>query len=283
MSPTSPRDAFARRPSTSCATRPQGAAGGPARGAAGTPVASVRNFIAVGLDYEDHAKETGCRSRRSRSSSQAAELHRGPNDYEMVPKGSLKLDYRSRRPSCWAGAALRGGEGRALLHRGYTICNDVSEPASRPSAAGNGWRAVRRDLRAAGAVARHDPRDPRRAGPAMSLDVNGQGRETGSTRTMIFSSRTSSHLSQFMVLEAGDVVTTGTPPGVALDMKPPVWLKPGHAMTLRIEGLASRPRRSCRSRSRSAPVIPAGAMASGTRASARAGTLGGSTRPMRSG
>jgi 2-keto-4-pentenoate hydratase/2-oxohepta-3-ene-1,7-dioic acid hydratase in catechol pathway len=76
---------------------------------------------------------------------------------------------------------------------------------------------------------------------AMALDVNGQRRQTGNTRTMIFAiPHLLSYISQFMVLEPGDVVTTGTPPGVALGMKPPVWLKPGDVMTLTIEGLGTQ-------------------------------------------
>ena len=122
---------------------------------------------------------------------------------------------------------------------GYTICNDVSERAFQIERGGQWmkgkcaetfgplgpWLVTRDEIADVGNL-------------AMALDVNGERRQTGNTSTMIFSiPHIVSYISQFLVLEPGDVVTTGTPPGVALGMKPPGWLKPGDVMTLAIEGL----------------------------------------------
>jgi 2-keto-4-pentenoate hydratase/2-oxohepta-3-ene-1,7-dioic acid hydratase in catechol pathway len=131
----------------------------------------------------------------------------------------------------------------ALSHiAGYTICNDVSERHFQAERGGQWMKGKCAET--------FGPLGPWLVTPdeiadvqnlAMSLDVNGERRQTGSTKTMIFSiAHQLSYISQFMVLEPGDVVTTGTPPGVALGMKPPVWLKAGDTMTLRIEGLGEQ-------------------------------------------
>jgi 2-keto-4-pentenoate hydratase/2-oxohepta-3-ene-1,7-dioic acid hydratase in catechol pathway len=207
----------------------------------GAPVGSVRNFIAVGLNYADHAKEAGMEiPKEPILFNKLPNCIVGPNDDVMVPKGSLKLDYEVEIAFVIGKRARYVEEKEALSYiAGYTICNDVSERHFQAERGGQWmkgkcaetfgplgpWLVTRDEIADAHAL-------------AMSLDVNGQRRQSGSTRTMIFSiPHQLSYISQFMVLEPGDVVTTGTPPGVALGMKPPVWLKPGDVMTLSIEGL----------------------------------------------
>jgi 2-keto-4-pentenoate hydratase/2-oxohepta-3-ene-1,7-dioic acid hydratase in catechol pathway len=207
----------------------------------GAPVGSVRNFIAVGLNYADHAREAGMEiPKEPILFNKLPNCIVGPNDDVMVPKGSLKLDYEVEIAFVIGKRARYVEEKDALAYiAGYTICNDVSERHFQAERGGQWmkgkcaetfgplgpWLVTRDEIADAHSL-------------AMSLDVNGQRRQTGSTKTMIFSiPHQLSYISQFMVLEPGDVVTTGTPPGVALGMKPPVWLKPGDVMTLSIEGL----------------------------------------------
>ena len=207
----------------------------------GPPVAKVANFIAVGLNYVDHAKETGSPiPTEPILFNKLANCIVGPNDDVMVPKGSLKLDYEVEIAFVVGKRARYVEEKDALSHiAGYCICNDVSERHFQTERGGQWmkgkcaetfgplgpWLVTRDEIADVGNL-------------AMTLDVNGERRQTGNTRTMIFGIPFLLHyISQFMVLEPGDVVTTGTPPGVALGMKPPVWLKAGDVMTLAIEGL----------------------------------------------
>jgi 2-keto-4-pentenoate hydratase/2-oxohepta-3-ene-1,7-dioic acid hydratase in catechol pathway len=210
----------------------------------GAPVGNVRNFIAVGLNYEDHAKETGSPiPKEPILFNKLPNCIVGPADDVMVPKGSTKLDYEVEIAFVIGKRTRYVAEKDALAHiAGYSICNDVSERNFQAERGGQWmkgkcaetfgplgpWLVTRDEIADVGNL-------------AMTLDVNGQRRQTGSTKTMIFGiPHLLSYISQFMVLEPGDVVTTGTPPGVALGMKPPVWLKPGDVMTLTIEGLGTQ-------------------------------------------
>jgi 2-keto-4-pentenoate hydratase/2-oxohepta-3-ene-1,7-dioic acid hydratase in catechol pathway len=205
------------------------------------PVGDVRNFIAVGLNYEDHAKETGSPiPKEPILFNKLPNCIVGPNDDVMIPKGSIKLDYEVEIAFVIGKRARYVEEKNALAHiAGYCICNDVSERHFQAERGGQWmkgkcaetfgplgpWLVTRDEIADVGNL-------------AMALDVNGERRQTGNTKTMIFGIPHLLHyISQFMVLEPGDVVTTGTPPGVALGMKPPVWLKAGDTMTLSIEGL----------------------------------------------
>ena len=210
----------------------------------GPPVANVRNFIAVGLNYEDHAKETGSPiPKEPILFNKLPNCIVGPNDEVMVPKGSIKLDYEIEIAFVLGKRARYVEEKDALsCIAGYTICNDVSERHFQAERGGQWMKGKCAETfgpLGPWLVTRDEIADVQSL--AMSLDVNGGRRQTGSTRTMIFTiAHQLSYISQFMVLEAGDVVTTGTPPGVALGMKPPVWLKPGDVMTLKIEGLGEQ-------------------------------------------
>jgi 2,4-didehydro-3-deoxy-L-rhamnonate hydrolase len=210
----------------------------------GAPVGSVRNFIAVGLNYVDHARETGAEiPKEPILFNKLGNCIVGPNDDVMIPKGSLKMDYEVEIAFVVGKRARYVEEKDALAHiAGYAICNDVSERHFQAERGGQWMKGKCAET--------FGPLGPWLVTPdeiddvqnlSMSLDVNGERRQTGSTRTMIFSIQHLMHyISQFMVLEPGDVVTTGTPPGVALGMKPPVWLKAGDLMTLAIQGLGEQ-------------------------------------------
>lgn len=208
------------------------------------PVGNVRNFIAVGLNYADHAKETGADiPKEPILFNKLPNCIVGPNDDVMIPKGSLKLDYEVEIAFVIGKRARYVAEKDALSYiAGYAICNDVSERHFQAERGGQWMKGKCAETfgpLGPWLVTRDEIEDVQDL--AMSLDVNGQRRQTGSTRTMIFGIQHLMHyISQFMVLEPGDVVTTGTPPGVALGMKPPVWLKAGDVMRLTIQGLGEQ-------------------------------------------
>jgi 2-keto-4-pentenoate hydratase/2-oxohepta-3-ene-1,7-dioic acid hydratase in catechol pathway len=210
----------------------------------GPPVGQVRNFIAVGLNYADHAKETGAPiPKEPILFNKLPNCIVGPNDDVMIPKGSIKLDYEVEIAFVIGKRARYVEEKDALSHvAGYTICNDVSERHFQSERGGQWMKGKCAETfgpLGPWLVTREEIEDVQNL--AMTLDVNGQRRQNGSTRTMIFGIQHLLHyISQFMVLERGDVVTTGTPPGVALGMKPPVWLKAGDVMTLAIQGLGEQ-------------------------------------------
>jgi 2-keto-4-pentenoate hydratase/2-oxohepta-3-ene-1,7-dioic acid hydratase in catechol pathway len=210
----------------------------------GAPVGAVRNFLAIGLNYADHAKEAGMPiPGEPIIFAKMPNCMVGPNDDVMVPKGSTKLDYEVEIAFVIGTRARHVEERNALSHiAGYAICNDVSERVFQLERGGQWMKG--KCCETFGPLGpwlttRDEIEDVQNL--AMSLDVNGERRQTGSTKTMIFGIAHLVHyMSQFMVLEPGDVVATGTPPGVAAGMKPPKWLKPGDTMTLRIEGLGEQ-------------------------------------------
>ena len=207
----------------------------------GAPVGNVRNFLAVGLNYADHAREAGMEiPKEPILFSKLPNCIVGPNDDVMFPKGSTKLDYEIEIAFVIGKRARYVEERNALSHvAGYAIGNDVSEREFQIERGGQWMKGKCAETfgpLGPWLVTRDEIADVQNL--AMALNVNGQRRQTGNTKTMIFGIAHLVHyISQFMVLEPGDVVVTGTPPGVALGMKPPVWLKPGDAMTLSIEGL----------------------------------------------
>ena len=210
----------------------------------GAPVGGVRNFIAVGLNYVDHAKETGAAiPKEPILFNKLANSIVGPNDDVMVPKASTKLDYEIEIAFIIGTRARYVEEKNALSHiAGYTICNDVSERVFQAERGGQWMKGKCAETfgpLGPWLVTRDEIEDVHNL--AMTLAVNGEPRQTGNTKTMIFGIPHLLHyISQFMVLDPGDVVTTGTPPGVALGMKPPKWLVPGDVMTLKIAGLGEQ-------------------------------------------
>jgi 2,4-didehydro-3-deoxy-L-rhamnonate hydrolase len=210
----------------------------------GAPVGGVRNFLAIGLNYADHAKEAGMPiPPEPIIFSKMPNCMVGPNDDVMIPKGSSKLDYEVEIAFVVGTRARYVEEKNALSHiAGYCISNDVSERTFQLERAGQWMKGKCCETfgpLGPWLVTRDEIEDVQSL--AMSLDVNGERRQTGNTKTMIFGIAHLLHyMSQFMVLEPGDVVPTGTPPGVAQGMKPPKFLKAGDVMTLKIAGLGEQ-------------------------------------------
>lgn len=210
----------------------------------GSPVARPWNFIAVGLNYSDHAKETGAPiPTEPILFNKLGNCIVGPNDHVMIPKGSTKLDWEVEIAFVIGTRARYVEEKDALKHvAGYAICNDVSERAFQAERQGQWMKG--KSFETSGPlgpwlVTTDEITDPQSLD--MWLDLNGKRMQTGTTRTMIFPIATClAYISQFLVLEPGDVVTTGTPPGVGLGMKPQVFLKEGDVMRLHIQGLGEQ-------------------------------------------
>jgi len=210
----------------------------------GPPVARPGHFIAIGLNYADHAKEAGQPiPAEPVIFSKAPSSLSGPDDDVIVPKGSRKLDWEVEIAFVIGKRASYVSEADALQHvLGYAICNDVSERFWQIEGTGQwikGKSAETFGPLGPWLVTPDEVGDPQNLD--MWLDVNGERRQTGNTNTMIFGvAHLVSYLSGKMVLEPGDVVTTGTPPGVGLGMKPPVFLKPGDVMELSIAKLGKQ-------------------------------------------
>jgi len=213
----------------------------PATTRLGPPVAGTRNFVAIGLNYADHAAESGAAVPKEpivflKSLNALA----GPDDDIAIPPDSRKTDWEVELAIVIGTKAKRVSPEAALGHVvGYTICNDVSEREWQIERGGlwdkgksaDGYGPVGPWLVTADEVP--DPQDL-----SMWLEVDGQRMQDGSTRTMIFDVQTIvSYVSHFITLHPGDIITTGTPPGVGLGMKPPVYLNPGQVMRLGIAGL----------------------------------------------
>ncbi len=213
----------------------------------GPCVAGVRNFIAVGLNYADHAAESGNPvPKEPVLFNKAPSCVVGPNDDIVVPRGSTKLDWEVELAVVIGSRASYVDESDALKHvAGYCLCNDVSERAFQIERAGQ-WMKGK-------SCPTLGPLGPWLVTPDeiadvqkldMWLDVNGERMQSGSTSTMIFSVKTLvSYISQFMILEPGDVITTGTPAGVGLGKKPPAFLKAGDTISLGADGLGRQAQR----------------------------------------
>ena len=210
----------------------------------GAPVAKTANFIAVGLNYADHAKETGAPiPAEPILFNKLANCIIGPNDDVMIPKNSLKLDWEVEIAFVIGTRARYVEEKNAMKHiAGFCICNDVSERHFQAERGGQWMKG--KSFETSGPlgpwlVTTDEIADVQNLD--MFLDVSGKRMQTGNTKTMIFSIAHQLHyISQFMVLEPGDVVTTGTPPGVGLGMKPQVFLKAEDTMKLGIAGLGEQ-------------------------------------------
>ncbi|CAN1724063.1 putative hydrolase Bmul_3283/BMULJ_05242 [Hyphomicrobium sp. 1Nfss2.1] len=210
----------------------------------GAPVAGTRNFIAIGLNYADHAKETNQEiPAEPILFNKAPNCIVGPNDDIMYPKDARHMDWEVEIAFVVGTRARYVEEKDAMAHiAGFCLCNDVSERRFQVKHAGQWVKGKSAET--------FGPLGPFLATPdeiadvqnlAMSLDVNGERKQTGSTSTMIFSIPfLLAYISRFMVLDPGDVVTTGTPPGVGSAKKPPEYLKAGDELLLRVEGLGEQ-------------------------------------------
>jgi 2-keto-4-pentenoate hydratase/2-oxohepta-3-ene-1,7-dioic acid hydratase in catechol pathway len=220
-----------------------------ARGAPrlGPCVGAVGNFIAVGLNYADHAAETGAAiPKEPILFNKAPSCIVGPSDDVTIPKGSVKTDWEVELAVVIGSRASYVSEHDALKHvAGFCVCNDVSEREYQQERGGQwmkGKGCATFGPLGPWLVTTDEIADVQKLD--MWLDVNGERMQKGSTATMIFDVKTLvSYISHFMVLLPGDVITTGTPPGVGLGMKPPRFLKAGDTVSLGIEGLGSQAQR----------------------------------------
>ncbi|MBV9561726.1 MAG: fumarylacetoacetate hydrolase family protein [Bradyrhizobium sp.] len=210
----------------------------------GAPVTGISKFIAIGLNYSDHAKETGAQiPTEPIIFLKANTALSGPNDAVEKPRESTKLDWEVEIAAIIGSRAKYVSEADALNHvAGYCVCNDVSERYFQTERLGQWTKGKSHDTfgpLGPWLVTRDEIPDVQNL--SMWLDVNGQRRQTGTTKTMIFSmAKCISYVSQFMTLLPGDVITTGTPPGVGLGMKPPQFLNVGDVVTLGIEKLGEQ-------------------------------------------
>jgi len=214
----------------------------------GPCVATPSKFVAIGLNFSDHAKETG-----SPIPEHPVVFFKSPtcivgaNDNIMQPLESTQLDWEVELGVVIGRTARYIAVKDALRYvAGYCVINDVSEREFQLKRSASQW-SKGKGCDTFGPlgpylVTSDEVKDPQNLD--MWLDVNGERRQTGNTRTMIFNvAQVVADVSRYMTLLPGDVITTGTPPGVALGMKPPVWLKPGDVVTLGIQGLGEQRQR----------------------------------------
>ena len=212
----------------------------------GPCVGNVRNFIAIGLNYSDHAAEAGMPvPKEPVIFSKTTTSICGPNDDTVTPRDSTKLDYEVEIGIVIGRRAryLEKDKAKAAI-AGYFVGNDVSERSFQIERSGGQWMKGK-SCETFGPigpwlVTRDEIKDVQNLD--MWLDVNGEKRQRGNTKTMIFDcEHIVWYVSQFMVLEPGDIIITGTPPGVALGMKPtPKFLQVGDVVTLGIAGLGEQ-------------------------------------------
>ena len=215
----------------------------------GCPVANVRKFIAIGLNYADHAAESNLPvPKEPIVFMKATSCIQGPNDEVMLPKGSVKSDWEVELGIVIGKQASYVSQKEALDYvAGYCTVNDVSEREYQIERGGTWDKGKGSDtFGPIGPWMVTKDEVPNVQNLQMFLDVNGQRMQTGTTKTMIFGvTKLVSYVSQFMTLEPGDIITTGTPPGVGMGMKKdgkpaPVYLKKGDVMHLGIEGLGEQ-------------------------------------------
>ena len=213
----------------------------------GVPYIGISKFVAIGLNYSDHAAEAGLPvPTEPVVFMKATTCISGPNDDVVQPKDSTKLDWEVELGVVIGTRAQYVSEEKALEHvAGYAIVNDVSERSFQ--LATSQWDKGK-GFDTAGPIGPWLVTTDEIPNPQtleMWLDVNGERMQTGNTRTMVFSvAKIVSHVSQYMTLLPGDIITTGTPPGVGMGKKPePIWLKSGDVVTLGIQGLGEQRQR----------------------------------------
>lgn len=211
----------------------------------GACVADVGKFICVGLNYADHAAETGAAiPAEPILFMKATSAIIGPNDDVIIPKGSIKPDWEVELGVIIGKEARYVSEADALEHvAGYCVVNDLSERHFQIERGGQWVKGKSADTFGPigpWLVTRDEVADPQNL--HMWLEVDGHRYQDGSTKTMVFGvAHLVSYISHFMSLQPGDIITTGTPPGVGMGIKPePVWLKPGNVMRLGVAGLGEQ-------------------------------------------
>ncbi|NEJ74340.1 2-hydroxyhepta-2,4-diene-1,7-dioate isomerase [Rhizobium phaseoli] len=213
-------------------------------GRIGACVAGTGKFICIGLNYSDHAAETGATvPPEPIIFMKATSAIVGPNDDVVIPRGSEKTDWEVELGVVIGKTAKYVTEAEALDHvAGYCVSNDVSERAFQTERSGQWTKGKSCDTFGPigpWLVTKDEIPQPQNLG--MWLTVNGQKMQNGSSKTMVYGvAFLVSYLSQFMSLHPGDVISTGTPPGVGMGLKPPRYLKAGDVVELGIEGLGTQ-------------------------------------------
>jgi 2-keto-4-pentenoate hydratase/2-oxohepta-3-ene-1,7-dioic acid hydratase in catechol pathway len=217
----------------------------PGRPRLGPCVGATRNFIAIGLNYSDHAAEAGMPiPKEPIVFNKAPTCICGPNDDTIIPRESTELDWEVELGIVIGSRARYLTKERAMsVVAGYCTANDVSERDFQIKRGSGQWTKGKgcETFGPLGPwlVTKDEIKDPQNLD--MWLDVNGEKRQRGNTKTMIFGvAHIVWYCSQFFVMEPGDVIVTGTPPGVGLGMKPPQFLKAGDVVTLGIAGLGEQ-------------------------------------------
>ncbi|NKM18039.1 2-hydroxyhepta-2,4-diene-1,7-dioate isomerase [Rhizobium laguerreae] len=215
-----------------------------APGRIGACVAGTGKFICIGLNYSDHAAETGATvPPEPIIFMKATSAIVGPNDDVIIPRGSEKTDWEVELGVVIGKTAKYVTEAEALDYvAGYCVSNDVSERAFQTERSGQWTKGKSCDTFGPigpWLVTKDEIAEPQNLG--MWLTVNGQKMQNGSSKTMVYGvAFLVSYLSQFMSLHPGDVISTGTPPGVGMGLKPPRYLKAGDVVELGIEGLGTQ-------------------------------------------
>jgi 2-keto-4-pentenoate hydratase/2-oxohepta-3-ene-1,7-dioic acid hydratase in catechol pathway len=210
----------------------------------GPPVGLVPKFLGIGLNYRDHAEETGMPIPEVPIVfAKASSCVSGPTDPVLAPKGFERMDYEVELAAVIGTRAKHVTEPEALDYvAGYAICNDLSERSLQKGGPGEWIKAKSYDTfgpLGPWLVTTDEVTDPQQLD--LALDLNGIRMQTGSTSTMIFSVATLvAYISQYMTLMPGDVITTGTPPGVGMARKPRVFLKPGDEIRATVSGLGEQ-------------------------------------------
>jgi len=210
----------------------------------GCPIAAIGKFLAIGLNYSDHAAETGSPiPKEPIVFTKAISCIQGPDDEVMLPQGSVKTDWEVELGIVMGSKAAYVNEADALNHvAGYVLSNDVSEREYQIERGGSWDKGKGCDTfgpLGPWLVTKDEVPNPNKL--ELWLDVNGQRMQTGNTDKMIFNVvQIVSYVSRFITLMPGDVIITGTPPGVGLGMKPPRFLKVGDTITLGAQGLGTQ-------------------------------------------
>jgi 2-keto-4-pentenoate hydratase/2-oxohepta-3-ene-1,7-dioic acid hydratase in catechol pathway len=210
----------------------------------GAPVGAVPKFLGIGLNYRDHAEETGMPIPEVPIVfAKASSCVSGPNDPVFAPRDFKRMDYEVELGVVIGTRAKNVSEAEALDHvAGYAICNDISERSLQKGGSGEWIKAKSYDSfgpLGPFLVTTDEIPDPHTLD--LALDLNGARMQTGSTATMIFSvAALVSYISKYMTLVPGDVITTGTPPGVGMARDPRVFLKPGDEVRATISGLGEQ-------------------------------------------
>jgi 2,4-didehydro-3-deoxy-L-rhamnonate hydrolase len=214
----------------------------------GAPIARPHQIVCVGLNYADHARETGQPILAEPILfNKAPNTLIGPNDDVRLPRGSVKTDWEVELGVVIGRPAKYVSEADALNYvAGYCVVNDVSERHFQAHRSGQWTKGKSHDTFGPigpWLVTKDEVPDPNNL--KMWLEVDGRRFQDGSTATMVYKVPfLVSYLSQFMSLQPGDIISTGTPPGVGMGQKPPVYLKPGQTMRLAIEGLGEQRQRT---------------------------------------